>query len=905
MHAPLTRCGILLASVLTTYASAQMKLETFDVTWKTPSQDAAGSMPIGNGEVGANVWVEPNGDLLILVSRTDSWSEASRLLKLGRVRVKMDPSPFKPGDHFRQRLNLRDGRIELEIGKARLELFIDSERPVIWLSGKCGVPTSVKAELEIWRKEKRELKGGDLDASWTMKNSPKPVFESGDMHTIGAVDYMAGTQMQRKPPPAFEAVLHRNEWSIFSDTLAHQGLSTLTESLHDPLLKRTFGLLVQKYRYRGQEAKRTLPVGEFLVQIIAHGAIEPDRSSWIFRSREEGAASPWIVARERTAKWWRAFWDRSYIFVNGDRAGLEVPKNRMPIRIGFDSAGGNRFQGEIRQSSIVPIVLSEQDLLAVAKQPGAQSEELRELPTKPNLTDGFTCHAWIKPTGPVGRIFDNLTAGQSDGFLFDTHPGYSLRAIVGSTTVTSPKVLTEGKWSHVALTVDPKSGRIQIFLDGKVVAQNQQDDVPSRITQKTILQRWVTACGGRGNYPIKFNGSIFTVEPKALGESYDPDWRRWGDCFWWQNTRLPYAPMLASGDFEMLEPLFRTYLAALPLAKARTALYHGAKGAYFPETMTFFGTYSNNDYGWDRTGLKPSDVQCPWWQWAWNQGPELLMLMLDRYAYKPEKKFATEVIAPMAGAVLDYFDSRFPRDDQGRLKLTPTQSVETYWYEVINDTPTVAGLHAILPRLIEVAKVSPISGWPVAKLADFRAKLPSVPTKNGKIAPAESYRDQRSNVENPELYAIWPFRLYGVGQPDLALAQKTFRERIERANAGWQYDGQVAALCGLTLDAKQTLLSKVSNSNPAYRWPATWGPNYDWLPDQCHGGNLVLTLQTMLLQEANGKLYVLPAWPKEWDVSFKLWASGGTRVSVEYRKGKIVSVNVEPRSRARDLVLPQ
>ena len=36
----------------------------------------------------------------------------------------------------------------------------------------------------------------------------------------------------------------------------------------------------------------------------------------------------------------------------------------------------------------------------------------------------------------------------------------------------------------------------------------------ARVTQAYMLQRWITACGGRGNYPIKFNGSIFTVEPK-------------------------------------------------------------------------------------------------------------------------------------------------------------------------------------------------------------------------------------------------------------------------------------------------------------------------------------------------------------------------------------------------------
>ena len=37
--------------------------------------------------------------------------------------------------------------------------------------------------------------------------------------------------------------------------------------------------------------------------------------------------------------------------------------------------------------------------------------------------------------------------------------------------------------------------------------------IPVRIvTQGYVLQRFVSACAGRGAYPIKFNGSIFTMD---------------------------------------------------------------------------------------------------------------------------------------------------------------------------------------------------------------------------------------------------------------------------------------------------------------------------------------------------------------------------------------------------------
>ena len=40
--------------------------DSAQVVWDTPSGDSRGSMPLGNGDLGANVWVEPSGDLVLL-----------------------------------------------------------------------------------------------------------------------------------------------------------------------------------------------------------------------------------------------------------------------------------------------------------------------------------------------------------------------------------------------------------------------------------------------------------------------------------------------------------------------------------------------------------------------------------------------------------------------------------------------------------------------------------------------------------------------------------------------------------------------------------------------------------------------------------------------------------------------
>src|SRR5438132_10337874 len=105
----------LLALVLP--AAVQNPVDQDSVVWTSPSKDSSGSMPLGNGDIGLNVWVEESGDLVFYIGKTDAWSEAARLLKLGRVRVRLSPNPFSAGQPFRQTLKLSTGEILIDGGK--------------------------------------------------------------------------------------------------------------------------------------------------------------------------------------------------------------------------------------------------------------------------------------------------------------------------------------------------------------------------------------------------------------------------------------------------------------------------------------------------------------------------------------------------------------------------------------------------------------------------------------------------------------------------------------------------------------------------------------------------------------------------------------------------------------------
>lgn len=107
-------------------------------------------------------------------------------------------------------------------------------------------------------------------------------------------------------------------------------------------------------------------------------------------------------------------------------------------------------------------------------------------------------------------------------------------------------------------------------------------------------------------------------------------------------------------------------------------------------------------------------------------------------------------------------------------------------------------------------------------------------------------------------------------------------------------------------EAKKRAIYKMANTAaPQARFPAFFGPGHDWLPDHNWGGAGMVGIQEMLLAPEpgpHGKLHLLPAWPPEWDVDFKLHAPGPTIVEAALRAGKLVALRVTPKSRAQDIV---
>jgi hypothetical protein len=907
------------------FSAQPAPLDSCNVVWDSPSPDASGSMPLGNGDIGLNAWIEPSGDVLFYISKTDAWGDNARLLKVGRVRVHFDPSPLVEGETFQQTLALQEGTMVVRFGEGSnqttVRLWVDANHPVVHLDLEGRKPRTATAAIELWRTEPLELPS--IETSDVNLDRSRP----NDMHapTIVEPDVVLTGQVDRI------GWYHHNKKSVGPARMAQiQGLDGFKRV--DPLLHRTFGAVVT--------AENGKPVDDLHLQssaandhrlsvyVLAEHPASPDQ--WLAavdRLIAEVNEHPWDARRQAHLGWWSQFWARSWIHVT--RSGQTqtptvIPANDHPLIAGRDQHGGSRFQGEFGRISLLGRALSNQELAELAARTreetlpksqdwiGSWTEFAGpELNAKAaDLTRSLTVEAWIRleENDRGGRIVDKVTPGGGDGFLLDTWPGRSLRLIAGRETLSAKNCLEPGRWQHVAAVVDAASGSLQLWRDGQLLAENGMlaGDDAAIVSRAYALQRFIDACAGRGCFPIKFNGSIFTVP--YPGQPGDADYRRWGPGYWWQNTRLPYMSMCASGDFEMMRPLFRMYAEDLmPLFKYRTRRYFDHDGAFIPECIMFWGDVFSETYGWTPFDDRGDDKlqTSGWHKWEWVSGPELVWMMLDYYDHTLDDTMLKKTLLPAAHEILAFFDQHYGVDENGKLVMHPSQSLETWW-DCTNPMPELAGLHAVTDRLLALPETltSPEQRtfWTALK-----AKLPPLPTREvdgvGMLAPAERFENKR-NIENPELYAVFPFRLVAVGRPDIELGIEALHHRGDRGHFGWRQDDIFMAYLGLADDAKKNLVARARMKDKGSRFPAFWGPNYDWVPDQDHGGVLMKALQSMVLQTDGDKIYLLPAWPRDWNVSFKLHAPKRTLVEVAYRDGRIESLQVAPQSRRNDVVFP-
>ena len=746
---------LLAAAAASSLRAAEAPLDRYNVVWDSPSTNSFGSMPLGNGDVGVNVWVEPNGDLLFYVSKVDAYDAGHLLPKLGRVRLRLDP-PL-PVQDSQQTLMLREGAIAIRAGDVHLQIWVDANSPLIRLNGSSKSPLDATLSFETLR-----------DCS-----------EADDSANRLAWGY-------------------RNTSSAWMDRVRSQNTPEFAALVADPIMNRTSGCRLSGAGFV-RSGKRTLRLSGSRTLDISVRVLSNQTGSlteW-FAQLEQPVTANWAAHQN----WWQEFWERSYIFVT--KCG----------------------------------------------------------------------------SGPV----------QLDQCRFTQFPQGSL-AYRGHKEVDS--------------------------------VQNA-----FQLSQRYALERFCEACAGRGCVPAPYNGSIFTMDMpvgamRFGGPSPEPvsaDNRDWGVLsFMWQNTRHPYWAMLTRGDYDSLLPGMQFVRDGLDVCRDRCRNIFHHEGAFIMEASW-----------WKNVGV-----------FDWNGVPqhlryhflatvELPAIMCDYYNHTRNRRFLDQILLPCADEFIRFYELQFPkRDARGQMVMEPAGTVETY-QPVTNPTTEITGLRYLLSRLVSFD----IPAERKEHWTRLLHEMPEVPTRRIKgldlLAVAEQYAPGREICESPEMYSVYPFRQAWLGHPALlASARQSLHLRTVSLDGtvdnqpvetgGWQAAPAQAAHLGLAREAARLtsinfndqFIHWTDNVDPSAPWPirpharfpAFWETKMDYTPDNDHGANSANALQSMLLQSDGKQIFLLPAWPEDWDVSFKLHAAFNTTVECLYRHGQVESLKVTPASRRPDLV---
>ncbi|WP_298477092.1 DUF5703 domain-containing protein [uncultured Maribacter sp.] len=795
-------------------------LDEYNVIWNSQSKNSGESMPCGGGDIGMNVWVE-QGDILLYIDRSGNIDENDQLRKSGRLRIKMDPSPFSQDGkdlEFEQELDLKTGAVLIhgksKVNNAKIRIWSEVHKPMIHVELESSQKSKVSAIFESWRNEKQLIpisdvgNGGGGGRDYNRWGCYGYVSYKGDVYA-----YPDHISFKNNNTVLF---YHQNsEDLIFDKEVQLQRLDSVTNQLRHTTKNRIFGGVMfgenlvkgtvvngaySNTPYKGWELKSIKPSNQHHIQIALHTEQNEDIEEW--KTNLEAIAkeaSSIEDKRLKAAQWWANFWNRSYVIINQGK--------------GVDDIG------------------------------------------------------W-----QVGRNYQ--------------------------------------------------------------------------------LMRYMLGCNAYGEFPTHFNGGMFIFDhyyvdgKENMNPSfYNADYRKWM-AWTGMNQRLVHWPFLKSGDFEEMRPQFDFYRLNNTNARLRNKVSFGIDGSSFAEQCGSQGLPNGYHYGWEppygnRNPKAEVGMQGHHKNYFHTQ-LEFAYMMHEWYRFT--NKDISEYISFMKDAVVFHFEyhkmlqkrrtgKEWGKD--GKLVLKDMQATETY---KMGENPAleVTALKKNLKALIQLPEKW-VANEEKATFKDWLKRVPDLEFRNRNghkvIAPLKVGDFRMGNREIPQLYPVFPYGDYAIGQPNIEIGINTWKYGLDKATAkyilemygkdevypqkeewwGWGQQAIFLARLGLTNEAKTYVSKKLSNAkgdpwgNPKEaRFPAFWGPGYGCLPSMEWGASGMIAIQEMLLQTISNQgkdLRILPAWPQEWNVQFKLHAPNNTTVECALLNKKIQTLTVMPEYREKDIII--
>lgn len=399
------------------------------------------------------------------------------------------------------------------------------------------------------------------------------------------------------------------------------------------------------------------------------------------------------------------------------------------------------------------------------------------------------------------------------------------------------------------------------------------------------MQLYVAKASSGGSVPASHGGVT------SLWSSFRDDIHWSSDAWWHFNLRQPVWANWGADTAAQNKPYFDLYLDRLDEMQTWTdENWPEAEGICVPEFLKYDGTAE----------ACVSDMEPSWLNRILSTGAELVENVRLQAAYTGDRRILRRAY-PLFKGVAEFYLSVLKEGEDGRLHLHHVNALETQW-DTTDPTPDVAGMRTIFPFLAERTK----------RHGDRRlsrriaAAIPRLPelqttTRDGKKVIAWSATDEEDhNTQNPDMEAIWPWRVVGAEDQ---IAHDTFTTRVFDQTREWAPDAQQAAWLHRADDMVALLKQGTSDFQVFDNGFAAHSKNHDPL----RGGgfydtwNAVVasTIQDALVQDDDGTLRIAPSMPDDWTVTGAVQIPGQHRVNVEVRHGEPTLVGIQAGSRDR------
>ncbi|MGH2565879.1 MAG: DUF5703 domain-containing protein, partial [Ginsengibacter sp.] len=282
-----------------------------NVAWNTVGDSSRASMPLGNGDIGLNVWTESNGNICFYISKTDAWGENWRLLKIGKVVINISPNPFLDEKNFVQTLDIYNGKINIRAGsggkEVQINVWVDANRPVINVDANVPNKTNITAYTQIWRNKVDTMKKLEVSDLNYFPDLYGPTIIQPDM-------------LMKEPGKI--VWYHRNpEVPGFNLNLKMQGLEKFP--LQNPLKDRIFGAMMSGNGFKKIDdstlASNSGRHRHLQIAVLTQQPAKP--ATWLASIKTLISKDQIVTANHfylQHENWWHRFWNRSWINVSNN-----------------------------------------------------------------------------------------------------------------------------------------------------------------------------------------------------------------------------------------------------------------------------------------------------------------------------------------------------------------------------------------------------------------------------------------------------------------------------------------------------------------------------------------------------------------------------------------------------------